>query len=75
MKIYLPGSRGVHTIYVRPGVEHKNSDFLKADGTPEQFAVVFREGVAEVPDNLGRYMIDSELAARSPLLLPAGVTA
>lgn len=71
MNIYRPGSRGRHSVYVQPGNEHPNSDFVDADGKATLFDVAFKEGVAEVPDNLGNYMIDKGLAQRSPILLPS----
>lgn len=69
MKIYHPGSRGKHTIFVCPGQEFPVSDFLDADGKPIQFPVGFSEGAADVPDNLGNYMIDRDLAKKSPIIL------
>lgn len=37
------------------------------------FTVVFHRGRAEVPSNLGEYMIEQGQAQRSPLILPEGV--
>lgn len=75
MKIYLPGGKGKHTIYSQPGREFPTSDFLEADGRPKMFATVFVEGVADVPAELGRYLVDQGVASRSPLIVPQGVAA
>lgn len=57
-------------MFVRPGIEFPNSDFVDKDGSAIQFTVVFVNGVAEVADNLGQYMIDKELAQRWSFVLP-----
>ncbi len=75
MKVYHPGARGKSTTFVQPGVHHPVSDWMDEAGKPRMFAVAFIEGVAEVSDNLGKYMIDQGLAARSPIILPEGVAA
>lgn len=76
MKVYQPDSRtGRRTVFVQPGVHHPVSDFMDEHGKPKMFSVVFTLGEADVPDNLGQYMIDRELAKRSPIILPAGGTA
>lgn len=69
MKVYLPGSRGKHTVYVQPGKQYPASQFLNADGTATLFTVVFKDGAAEVSRSLGRYMIDEKIAHRSPIIL------
>ena len=78
MKVYNNGSHGRGTIFVAPGKDHpENSDWIKVSRNPEgrevrepvQFAVKFENGVAEVPDGLGRYLIDKKLARRSPLIV------
>lgn len=75
MKVYHPGARGKSTTFVQPGVHHPVSDWMDEAGNPRMFAVEFIEGVAEVPDNLGKYLIDRELASCSPIILPEGVAA
>ncbi|MCP3017540.1 hypothetical protein [Cupriavidus basilensis] len=73
MKVYRPGSRGKHTLMVAPGVSHPISDFVEGKGKdrkPKQFNVVFVEGVAEVSENLGRYLLNNDLAKRSPIIVP-----
>ncbi len=76
MKIYQPDApNGRRTTFVQPGAEFPNSDFLDAHGKPRMFSVEFVHGVAEVPDNLGAYMLDKELAFRSPIILPMGARA
>ncbi len=73
MKVYRPGSRGRHTLMVAPGAHHPISEFIEGKGRdrkPKQFNVVFVDGVAEVSENLGRYLIDKDLAKRSPIIVP-----
>jgi len=72
MKIYLPEKLNSpsHTVYVQPGCEFPVSDWMDDEGKPRMFSVAFRFGCAEVPDNLGGYMLDKQLAKRSPILLP-----
>jgi hypothetical protein len=74
MRVYRPQDADVprQRLYVQPGREFPNSDWLDAEGAPRMFTVEFSAGVAEVPDNLGQYMIDRELAQSSPLILPPG---
>lgn len=76
MKIYS-GGYGNGTTFVSPGAHHpENSEWMsvgeeggRAVRKPIQFTVQFKAGVAEVPDSLGRYMIDQKLAKSSPLIL------
>lgn len=71
MKVYRPDAmdRSI-SLHVAPGVEHPITDWLMPDGKPKQICVQFVLGVADVPDNLGRYLIDTGHAKRSPLILP-----
>jgi hypothetical protein len=78
MRVYNYGSHGNGTIFVAPGKDQpETSDWIKvgrdASGRdtrePVQFTVKFQRGVAEVPDNIGRYLIDKKLARKSPLIL------
>lgn len=86
MKIYNNGSYGRATIFVTPGRDHpENSDWIKVgrDGEgreirePLQITVKFENGVADVPDGLGRYLVAKQMARRSPIIqrtdLDAGV--
>lgn len=70
MKIYMPGSKGLHRVFVQPGNEFPTSDFMTKEGKPILFTVEFKEGMAKVPDNLGRYMLNKKLAQSSPIILP-----
>lgn len=75
MRIYRPFDRegARHTVFVQPGREFPVAEWLDEDGKPRLFPVQFLSGRAEVPDNLGQYMIDQGQAQRSPLILPPGV--
>lgn len=74
MFVYQPGTTGRRTLFAQPGNEFPASDFMDANGKAILFSVVFSEGRAEVPDQLGQYLIDKGMAAKSPILLPQGVT-
>ncbi len=75
MVVYQPGTRGRRTTFVQPGSEHPASHFLNDDGSARMFAVVFTDGQATVDDQLGQYMLDNGLVARSPIVLFTGVAA
>lgn len=68
MKVYHPmGSTTL--VMVTPGTFHKDvSDWKDERGNPIRFDVMFRRGVAEVPSNLGNWMIENGLACRTPLV-------
>lgn len=71
MKVYKPESKGVHRLYVTPAHDAPDvSEWKSAKGEPVMFTVEFVEGVATVPSNLGKYLIDRGLAQRSPIALP-----
>jgi hypothetical protein len=57
MKLYLKSGARDHIMFVTPGADSDASDFKNADGTNKQFTVRFKEGVADVPSNLGDYLI------------------
>lgn len=80
MKVYLPRDAAdpylrhlkgrALTVFVSPGAHHPEvSDWMEG-GAPKMFQVQFRDGAAEVPKNLGEYMIRQSLARRTPLILP-----
>ena len=71
-----------HTIFVAPGAHLHGRADLPADWfdttqkdaggepLPKTFPVKFFHGQAEVPDNIGKYMITHGLAEKSRLILP-----
>jgi hypothetical protein len=78
MKVYSGTGYGNGTMFVTPGTHYpENSDWVMVtqgdDGKtvrrPIQFSVPFRNGVAEVPESLGKYMIDRQMAKRSPVII------
>jgi hypothetical protein len=72
MKVYRHESRGKrYTLHVKPGATHPVSDWMDADGNAVQLVVRFIDGCADVPDNLGHFLLDQKLATRSILILPA----
>jgi len=73
MKIYLQSQKaylGQHNFFITPGKEHpETKEFFDEQGNPLQIPVQFNYGMAEVPDNIGRYLIKKELASKSKILL------
>jgi hypothetical protein len=71
MKVYLPGGSMASTrVYVQPGKEFPNTDFLDPQGSPRLFTVEFKRGVAKVESNLGDYLVDKGHAQRTRLIIP-----
>ena len=79
MRVYFNSDkRGSHTVHVRPAADFDflkgqppASDWLESDGrTPAQFAIAFVDGVAEVSDSVGRYLISAGHARATRLILP-----
>lgn len=78
MKVYLHSDRAEKTdtypMHLAPAADSSfkqgevPSDWLNADGGAKQISINFAYGVAEVPDELGKYMIARGLAQRSRLL-------
>jgi len=81
MKVYLTGERAAqareHTIYVCPAGHLENtempSEWVTEKNEPITMPVVFKYGAAEVPSNLGAYLIKYGLAAKTRLIIPDGV--
>jgi len=72
MNIYVNGekqSKGVHRMFVEPGRELDGSNWKDKDGKVIQFKVEFVEGKADVPANLGRYMVSRGMATESPIVV------
>ena len=71
MKVHYQGSSNNHRMFVQPGVQHPEvSEWREGLNAPKLIEVLFVNGVADVPDNLGKYLVDNELAKKSRLLLP-----
>ncbi|MHB0992692.1 MAG: hypothetical protein ACYC0M_15645 [Burkholderiales bacterium] len=70
MFIYKPEQPSEHTVFIQPGKNVRCSDWLDEDNNPRMFRVHFHNGRAEVPDNLGNYMVDTGQARISPIILP-----
>jgi hypothetical protein len=58
-----------HTLFVCPSVNSDSVEFRNDDGSPRTFQVTFYRGRAEVPNNLGRWMVDNGYG--TSLILPA----
>lgn len=78
MKVYYAGTRSNHTMYVAPAGDPRftggviDSEWVNESGEPRTFEVFFRDGVAQVADALGRYLVKTGQAKRTRLLLPRG---
>jgi hypothetical protein len=75
MKLYLKTGARDHLMFVTPGVDDDCSDWKNVDGSNRQFTVRFEEGRADVPSNLGDYLIAKGVAqsvppALSPIIRP-----
>ncbi len=71
IKVYLgDGKIREQVLYVMPGVfaPDVSSFFHPTTKKPIQFTVVFKYGVAEVKDSLGRYLVDQGLARKTKLI-------
>jgi hypothetical protein len=79
MTVYNGGSQGRATIFVTPGEDHpevrewiseiKDERGEVIDRRPIMLTVRFEAGAAEVPENLGKYMIACQLASRKPVAI------
>jgi len=58
-------------MFVTPSFTSSSADFKDSQGNPITYTVSFDYGMAEVPDNLGRWMVDHGLAKTSLIILPA----
>lgn len=73
MNVYKNSPRegvGKHVLRVQPGREHDISEWKDKEGNPLLIEVVFKNGCADVPNNLGEYLLNTKQAARSRLILP-----
>jgi len=79
--VYNQSQSAVHRVHVCPGGDKNTigsgelpSDWIYDDGVhdpvPNSFVVEFHYGVAEVPDHLFRYLIQSGIARASRLIIP-----
>lgn len=65
-----PNPRKTHEMFVTP-FDSDSSEFKDSQGKLRTFVVTFEYGRADVPDNLGRWMVDHGLAKSSLIILPA----
>jgi hypothetical protein len=78
MRVYYPGTRVNHQVFVAPAADPRtnqgaiDSEWINDDGTPKTLLVEFRDGAADVPDALGRYLIATGQAKRTRLWTPPG---
>jgi hypothetical protein len=80
MRVYSTGRNPEHRLYVSPAADRRaagnvDSGWLHPNGKARLFEVHFRDGMAEVPDALGRYLCATGQAKRTRLWLPGLVRA
>jgi len=78
MRVYFNSEKcGSQTVHIKPAADFDllhgqppASDWLEDDGrTPAQFAITFTDGVAEVSDSIGRYLIATGHARPTRLIV------
>lgn len=78
MRVYLTGERHraqpIHRLIVSPAAEIKNEEvpreWVSDQNEPVPITVEFAFGVAEVPTNMGKFLVSRGLAAKTQLILP-----
>lgn len=79
MKVYYHGHGLKHRLFVQPGVDYpETSEWMeptdpKGNVKPKLLEIQFENGVANVSDNLGRYLIEKGHARKSKIILPTEV--
>lgn len=79
MKVYLHSDNAERSsrypVHVCPAAdvdfvksEHVLDEWKLADGKPRQFEIIFKNGVAEVEDPLGKYMVARGIASSGRLV-------
>lgn len=82
MRVYYAGNpRSNITLHVSPagdpdGVKGGTSaDWVDEAGQPRNISVQFKDGRAEVPDDLARYLLFRKMVRKTALIIPEGVNA
>jgi hypothetical protein len=75
MFVYLPHKKSTHTMHICPAGDPRVRgecpvDWVDENNKPRTFQVEFRNGKAEVDDQIGRYMIEMDLARKTKLIRP-----
>ena len=60
-----------HELLCTPARNADSVEFKDEHGKPKMYQVIFEHGRAEVPDNLGRWLVDNGMAVRSRIIKPA----
>lgn len=74
MKVYLSGGTKApsHMMHVAPAADVKGevpAEWVNANNEPLNITIDFHFGVAEVPDDLGKYLLSRGLALKSRLIV------
>lgn len=78
MKVYLPNAvaktQSVHLLHICPAGHLKGqempSDWVDDENKPVNFTIKFQFGEAEVPSEIGKYLVEYGMAKKTPLILP-----
>lgn len=70
MKVYLKSGRpNNHLVFLTPGTDSDSIEFRNPDGSLKQYTIRFENGRAEVPSNIGQFLIDKSVARKMPIVL------
>lgn len=68
-RIFIPQRQ--MTIHIQPGNDHKDVvAWRDSEGAAILFSIHFKAGMAETTEELAKYMVDRNLASRSPIAVP-----
>lgn len=75
MYVYLPHKKSTHTMHICPAADPRIKGEVPADwvddkNNPRTFQINFYRGKAEVDDQIGKYLIDTELARKTKIIRP-----
>lgn len=70
MKVYLKSGRpNDHLVFLTPGTDSDSVEFRNPDGSLKQYTIRFEKGCADVPSNIGQFLIDKGVARKMPIVL------
>lgn len=81
MIVYHPMGRRSASLMATPAKDPRTANGGRASewfddlGAPKMFVIDFKHGRAEVPDSVGRYLVETRQAKRTMLFLPGFMAA
>ncbi len=69
MFVYYRGTSSDHRLFIQPAIDfpHVNA-WREPDGRPKMFDIHFVNGEADVEENIGQYLVDKGLAAKTKVI-------